>query len=485
MWSVNRILMWGKDGEAQFYGDLKDRPISGFSINTQTLQPGEIFIALQGTKHDGHHFVEEAFRKGAGGAMVARSWFTEKQNKAQKNLFDSALMILVDNPLTGFQSLAKWHRSAFECPIIGITGSNGKTTTKEMLATILGRRGPVLKTEGNLNNHIGLPLSLLRLTKEHQAAVLEMGISRPGDMRVLCEIAKPTMGIITNIGAAHLQFLGDIQGVASEKGILFETLAPGGIAIINKDDPHLLRWERGNVPCGTFSEKWTYSIGGDTDLTATEIEPNRNGIAFTLTLNRNQQGGGGKMKVVIPLLGEHQVYNALAASSAALALGYEFDEIRAAFREISPIPLRGEIIEWNGATLLLDAYNANPASMKAAIQTLAGYAALFTGHRKVAILGDMLELGSTAKVAHKEIGRKVAQSGIDKLVAVGHFRELMACGAVSEGIGKDGVVVYENLESLDLAHEIKPGDIVLIKGSRRMGMERLLHSFCRKKVMGH
>ncbi|MBI3358671.1 MAG: UDP-N-acetylmuramoyl-tripeptide--D-alanyl-D-alanine ligase [Nitrospirae bacterium] len=469
MWSVDRLLEWGKGGNAQIDGNPGNRPIVGFSINTQTLQPDEIFIALKGTKQDGHHFVEEAFRKGAAGAMVARSWFASRQNLSQ-SASRSHFMIVVDDPLVGLQALAKWHRQSFECPLIGITGSNGKTTTKEMLANILARRGPILKTEGNLNNHIGLPLTLLRLGKGDQAVVLEMGISRPGDMRLLCEIAKPTVGIITNIGPAHLEFLSNAEGVAAEKGVLFETMASGGIAIINKDDPYLSQWE------GTLSEKWTYSIGGDADATASEIEQYGNGIAFTLTLNRNHKGGGGKMKVVLSLLGEHQVYNALAASAAALALGYEFDEIRSALREIRPIPLRGEMIAWNGATILLDAYNANPASMKAGIQTLAGYVTLAEQRRKVAILGDMLELGNAAKSAHRDLGRKVAQHRIDRLITVGKFSAVVAQAAEEEGMGKETISAYENLKSVDLAHEIQKGDIVLIKGSRGMRMERLLDS---------
>jgi UDP-N-acetylmuramoyl-tripeptide--D-alanyl-D-alanine ligase len=481
--------MWGKNKEAEFYGDLSDRAISGFSISTKTLQPGEIFIALQGTRQDGHDFVQDAFYKWATGAMVSRSWFTRHQNKRQKNIFDSNFMIVVDDPLTSLQSLAKWHRSTFQCPIIGITGSNGKTTTKEMLAKILGMRGPVLKTEGNLNNQIGLPLTLLRLKKEHQAAVLEMGISRPCDMRLLCDIAKPTMGIITNIGAAHLEFLGNMQGVADEKTVLFEALPPNGITIINQDDPYLSPWEDTRLGHDTLSEKWTYAIVNDADLIATEIVSNRNGIAFTLALNRNQKGGGGKMKVGLSLLGEHQVYNALAASAGALALGYEFDEIRSALQDISPMPLRGEIIEWNGATILLDAYNANPASMQAALLTLAGVAPFAdtasAGHRKVAILGDMLELGNAAKSAHKELGRKVAQNRIDRLIAVGQFCEIVACGALGKGMQKQAITTFKNLESLDLAHEIQSGDVVLIKGSRGMGMERLLNARGRDKVAAY
>ena len=465
---IDRLLIWAAEEDIQIVGNPKSRAINGFSINTQTLQPDEIFIALQGTKQDGHDFVEEALSKGAGGAMVSRAWFA-----SHPHLGASHFMVVVDDPLAGLQSLAKWDRRAFNGPVIGITGSNGKTTTKEMLVKILQRRGSVLKTEGNLNNHIGLPLSILGLKKEDTVAVLEMGVSRPGDMRLLCEIAKPTVGIITNIGPAHLEHLGSVEGaaplagVASEKGVLFETIASNGIAIINQDDPYLSKWSQ------TVSQKWTYSVEGDADVTASEIEQRGNGISFTLTLNRNHSGGGGKMKVILSLVGNHQVYNALAAATAALALGYEFDEIRSALREVRPAPLRGELIEWGGATILLDAYNANPASMKVGIQTLAEYGG-GEHARKVAILGDMLELGDAAKALHKEIGKKVAEHRIDRLIAVGKFSEVVACGAAGAGMSKTAISTYKYIESIDLENEIQKGDVVLIKGSRGMQMERLL-----------
>jgi UDP-N-acetylmuramoyl-tripeptide--D-alanyl-D-alanine ligase len=482
MWSVDRLLTWGKEHGAEIVGNLENRAISGFSINTQTLSAGTVFICLKGTQQDGHYFVEEAFDKGAAGVMVSRAWFSEQKNKGknkrQQNLFDPHLMIVVEDPLSSLQSLAGWHRRSFQCPIIGITGTNGKTTTKEMLSKILIRRGPVLKTEGNLNNHIGLPLTLLRLQKEDQAAVLEMGISRPGDMRLLCEIAKPTMGIITNIGQAHLEWLGNIEGVAAEKKILFDSMAEGSIVVINGDDP-LLQWD------GKASEKWTYAIENEADLTATEIEQHDHKMSFTLALNKNQKGGGGKMKVILPLLGTHQVYNAMAASTGALALGYEFDEIRSALKDFSAIALRGEVIKWNGATILLDAYNANPSSMKSALKTLAEYVDVTEGHRKVAVLGDMLELGSMAKSAHKGLGRQVAQSGIDRLIVVGQFSEIVACGAVGEGLRKEAVSVYKNVASLNLAHEIQEGDVVLIKGSRGMKMEQLLDSLYKVGALTH
>ncbi len=465
IWTIENIRDWAQGARAEIRGTLSDCVIGGFSINTKTIQPGDIFIALKGEKHDGHAFIDDAFQKGAAGAMVSHAGF-----ESLSGLAKSRLLIVVEDPLTGLQSLAAWHRQSFHGSLIGVTGTNGKTTTKEILAKILGTRGSVLKTEGNFNNQIGLPLSLLRLGKEDRAAVLEMGVSRPGDMRLLCDIAKPTAAIITNIGSAHLEFLKNVEGVAAEKGVLFESLASDGIAIINRDDSYLSAWEE-RIP-----NRWTYSIERDADITASDIEQLGSETAFTLVLNRNQAGGGGKMRVVLPLIGRHQVYNALAASALAIALGYEFDEIRAALSEVRPVSLRGEVISYQGATVLLDAYNANPASMQSGLQTLAAYSPPKNGvgHRKVALLGDMLELGESSKAAHRETGRTVARNHIDRLITVGNFSEAMAEGAIEGGMEKEAVSVFKTLEAIDLAHEIQKGDIVLIKGSRGMGMERLI-----------
>ncbi|MEK7748174.1 MAG: UDP-N-acetylmuramoyl-tripeptide--D-alanyl-D-alanine ligase [Nitrospirota bacterium] len=472
MWTTSTLKKWGQECGARLSGALVDRidPISSaFSINTRTLKPGDIFVALTGDKQDGHAFIDEAFLKGASGAMVRSSWFESQPPLFRAN--ESRFFIIVPDPLAGLQSLAAWHRQSFECPLIGITGSNGKTTTKEILAKILEQRGPILKTEGNFNNQIGLPLSLLGLKKEDQAAVLEMGVSHPGDMQLLCKIAKPTVAMITNIGTAHLAFLKNPEGVAAEKGILFASLPKNGIAIINRDDPYLAPWEK------RVEQKWTYGIEQHADITASDIEQNGDTMQFNLVLNRNQEGGGGKMRITLPLVGKHQIYNALAAATAAIALGYHFDEIRAALCEIRPAPLRGEVISYGGATILLDAYNANPASMRVALQTLATFVPSQNGtgkHRKVAFLGDMLELGEVARAAHKEAGKVAAKNQIDRLIAVGHFSEAVAQGAIEAGMRKEAISTYKDLSAIDLEGEIQAGDIILIKGSRGMGMEQLL-----------
>jgi UDP-N-acetylmuramoyl-tripeptide--D-alanyl-D-alanine ligase len=478
MWTLDELRRWGG---GDVIGKNSVSSVSGFSIDTRTLSPGALFIALKGPQYDGHTFVREAIRKGAIGAMVSRDWFQSAGGTETVSDFPTAFFIAVDDPLVGLQSLARWRRSGFAGPLVGITGSNGKTTTKEMLARILERRGPVLKSEGNFNNAIGLPLSLLRLSNADQRVVLEMGISQPGEMRVLTEIAKPTVGVITNIGASHLEFLGTLSGVAAEKQVLFEAIPSEGAVVINRDDPHLASW-KGSV------QQWTYAIDRDADLMATDIQSDAQGTTFTLQLHRGH-GGGGKQRIILSLFGWHHVYNAMAASAAALSLGYEFDDIREGLRQVRPISLRGEMIEVCGATIFLDAYNANPGSVKGALQTLASLApsgsVLPWPGRKVALLGDMLELGEASESAHQEVGRMAAQYRIDRLIAIGKFSSWVARGAEKDGMKKESISAYEKLDQVDLAREIRSGDLVLIKGSRGMKMERLLDRFSPQHGVAH
>jgi UDP-N-acetylmuramoyl-tripeptide--D-alanyl-D-alanine ligase len=468
MWRVEQVI---EGSQGKWLGDCSGQVITGFSTDTRTICPGEVFVALQGPRFDGHDFVGQAFERGATAAMVSRSE-TGLREKGWGRFFNRHSFILVEDPLRGLQSMAAWHRRRFHLPVVGITGSNGKTTTKEMVAAILAMRGSVLKSEGNLNNHIGLPLSLLRLKKRDHAAVLEMGISKKGDMKPLCKIAQPTVGLITNIGPAHLEFLGDLQGVAKEKGGLFETIRRGGTAVINRDDPYLQPWEE------RLSEKWTYSLGRPADVTATDVEQGPTGMTLTLHLNREGKKRG---RVALSTFGRHQIYNALAAATAAFALGFGFDEVREGLGIFHPIALRAEILEVKGIHVLLDAYNANPASMKAALQMLAelapkGDKGRGRSARKVALLGDMLELGDFAASAHLETGRSAAQNGIDLLITVGEWAVKAAEGAREAGMPPEAVFAYPDLESVEavLPVQIHKGDYLLIKGSRGMKMENVL-----------
>jgi UDP-N-acetylmuramoyl-tripeptide--D-alanyl-D-alanine ligase len=467
MWTVNEISEGCRGTIEGDFHNTESGVIGGFSIDSRTIRPSELFVALQGPRFDGHDFIDPIFQRGAAGAVVSRAVFQLRQ-KAWAPFYRHHFFILVEDPLTALQSMAIWHRDRFQVPLVGVTGSNGKTTTKEMAASILSRRGPVLKNEGNFNNHIGLPLSLLRLRPEHQAAVLEMGISQKGEMKRLCEIARPTVGLVTNVGPAHLEFLGDLAGVAKEKTTLFEAIQPGGIGVINLDDPYLEPWER------KLANRWTFGLDSDADVTASGIEQKAKETRFTLHLNRN----GENARMVLPILGHHQVYNALAAAAVASALGLGLNEIREGLEQFRPVALRTEILKIRGADVLLDAYNANPASMKAALQMLASYGPEggSRSRRKIALLGDMLELGDSAEGAHLEIGKWAAQMGVDLLMAVGAWAESVAEGARGEGMPAGAIFVHPDLESAQkfLQEEMREGDCLLIKGSRGMKMERVL-----------
>lgn len=437
-------------------------PIERVSIDSRTIEADDLFIALHGSRFDGHDFVAAAFDRGAAGAVVSRAQF-HKRKTDWSRFFPGRFFVLVEDPLSALQAMAAWHRRRFRFPVIGITGSNGKTTTKEMTAAILGRRGPVLKTEGNLNNHIGLPLSLLRLEEGQTAAVVEMGISHPGEMKTLSEIARPTVGLITNIGPAHLEFLGDLAGVAKEKGALIESLGEG-TAVLNLDDPYLRPWEK------KVSRGWTYAIDRPADLTAEEIRQGPDGMTFILRFRETGEGG----PVHLPTIGRHQVSNALAAAAVARALGFSLGEIREGLSLFQPVALRTEVFERKGITILMDAYNANPGSMKAALQMLAGFSP--AGKRKVALLGDMLELGSVAPSAHYDIGKAAAECGVQRLIAVGRWSERTGAGAKEAGMPSDAVSAYPDFDSVQqtLPAEIGQGDVVLVKGSRGMRLERVL-----------
>jgi len=460
--------MWTLDDVIEATGGLLEGfrfpgKITGVSTDSRTICEGELFVALQGPTFNGYQFVNMAFEKGAVGAVVPES---DAQHKVR--FLGSHFFLRTQDPLTALQSLATWHRRQYTLPLVAVTGSNGKTTTKEMIAAILMQRGGILKSEGNLNNHIGVPLSLLRLKEGDGFAVVELGISRMGEMRRLCELAAPTIGVITNIGPAHLEFLGDMEGVAREKTILFDYIqAQGGVAILNQDDLILHPWH------SRLFKKWTYGIKQKADVMANEIEEGATDISFTLQIKRN---GGESCCIALPVVGKHQVYNLLAAVATACALGFQLDEIRNGISSYRPPKMRGEVMVGRKGTLFLDAYNANPASMRASIETLVRFPS--TGDRKivrrVALLGDMLELGEASQEAHLEIGNFTAKNGVDHLIAVGPW-----AGEVAEGARRGGIPscsVYSDIESAErnILNEIKEGDCVLIKGSRGMKMERFL-----------
>ncbi len=422
--------------------------------DSRTVRRGDLFVALSGPHFDGHRFVAEALKKGAVGALVRRGF-----------KLPGALLIEVDEPLRAFQETARAHRRRFRIPLVAVSGSNGKTTTKELIGAVLSERFVTLKTEGNLNNEIGVPQMLLRLTARHEAAVIEMGISRLGEMARLCELAEPTHGVLTNIGPTHLETLGDVRTVALAKGEMLEALAADGIAVLNADDaffPQLAARVRGRV--------WSFGFAQRADVRALHVETQGPSASIVRVAVR---GRARPFSVELKLAGAHNVSNALAAIAAGLAVGVGETAIRRGVGRYRPAAMRSEVSRWRGSTVLKDCYNANPASMRAALRWLAD--AKGRG-RAIAVLGDMLELGGETREAHRGIGADVRGLGIDYLVTVGALAADLAKGAIDAGMPGDHVVAAKDHAAAAerLRGLLRKGDVMLLKGSRGARMEDIL-----------
>jgi UDP-N-acetylmuramoyl-tripeptide--D-alanyl-D-alanine ligase len=373
-------------------------------------------------------------------------------------------VIVVPDSLRALGDLAAYHRRRMPARVIGITGSNGKTTTKEMTAAIAAERWRVLRSEGNLNNLVGLPLTLLGLEPGDEVAVVEMGMSHAGEIRRLAAIAAPQVGVVTNVGPVHLEGVGDLAGVAAAKGEILEGIAPGGTAVLNADDP----------ATPAMAARWSgrllsFGLGATADVRAEGIETAPHGTDFTLVL-----ADGGRARVRLPWIGEHNVRNALAAAAAARCLGADGAQIRAGLEKARPAAMRFEIGTIPpGVTVVNDAYNANPASMRAA---LAALSRLPGAGRRALVLGDMLELGAAAPAEHRELGRAAAAAAPALLLAVGAFAAEVAGGARAAGLSPSAIATAPDAEAAAalLAAWLRPGDLLLLKGSRGVRLERVL-----------
>ena len=439
-------------------------PASRLSIDSRTVKPGEFFVAIRGHQFDGHAFVAEAFRKGATGALVQRGHRSSFPRARRRPV---PVVVGVDDTVRAFQDLAGFHRRRFAIPVIAISGSNGKTTTTQMIASILWQEFRLTQTQGNRNNHIGVPLMLLRLTRRHQVAVLEMGISQGGELTQLCRIARPTIGVLTNIGHAHLAGLKRLDGVARAKGELVASLPSDGIAVLNADDayfPFLRSVANGRIV------SFGFSTGADVRIH--NLRPTRS-HAWTFALHR--PGYRRSVGVRLQALGRHNVINAAAASAVGFAMGVKPTAVRHGLANFHPVAMRMEIVEWNNVTMLNDTYNANPASMGVAIEALGD---MHGKGRRIAVLGDMLELGRASKAAHENIGALVVRHRIHVLIVCGSMGMHVAAGAVRAGMCRDHIVVtcdapgmgYPSVTAC-LADCLVAGDMVLVKGSRAMRME--------------
>lgn len=431
-----------------------DAVVEGVSTDSRSVAPGELFVPLRGERFDGHQFIDGALARGVQVILA-------EQGSCDLGKLPAGIScVSVPDTLRALGDLAAFHRKRFSLPVVAVTGSNGKTTTKEMLATILACRGEGLKTAGNLNNLIGLPQMVFQLSEGHQWAVLEMGMSEPGEIDRLAEIARPDLGVITNVAPAHLQSMGSVAAVAAAKGELFLRLRPGCSAIFNADDPLVA-----GLPTPSRVSRTSFGLA-EADVRAEQIEVlGREGQAFVLSLP------SGKIAVKMKVFGQHNIQNALAAAAAAHLLELGPDEIRQGLEAFSPVAKRLSPEELDGILLIDDSYNANPASMRAALTTVSGLKG--TG-RAIAVLGDMLELGETSQAAHEEIGRLAAQC-VERLYLLGDLAESVARGAAAGGLPATSVVCARNHAEIldDLTTLLRTGDCILVKGSRGMRMETI------------
>ena len=418
--SVQDALRW-TDG-ALLSGDA-EAVLSGASIDSRTIERGELFVAIAGPNHDGHRFIEEAVERGAAALLV-------ESGRTQLDTLAAPIPVIgVGDTTVALGALAAGHRSGFRGAVVAITGSNGKTTTKEMCAAILSVAGPCHRTPGNLNNQYGLPLTLLSRGERDHSLVVELGMNHRGEIAQLVEIAQPTVGVITNIGSAHIEYLGSREEIALEKGDLVALLPADGTAVLNADDP-LVAAQRKRTRARVLS----FGSSEDADVRE-ESTAMLDGWGYALKL----MTPAGGVSVEVSGLGSTTIANALAAVAAALAAGASLTDIATGLSNYRPIKGRLERRELSGEIVLIDdTYNANPQSTELALRLLAELKGV---HRGVAILGDMGELGDTTEVAHREAGRLAATLGIDVLIALGDCAETVASGALTSGMSRECVVV--------------------------------------------
>lgn len=430
-----------------------EQVITGVSTDSRTIQPGELFFALEGERFDGHDFVTAVWEKNAGGAVVAR----------EVPSVGDRVLIRVADTLRALQDWAAAYRRSFDLPVIGVTGSAGKTTTKDMVAAVCGVLGDVLKNQGNFNNEIGLPLTLLGLARHHRAAVLEMGMRGPGEIADLCCIARPQIGVITVIGPAHLERLGSVANIAQAKGELLESLPADGWAVLNSDDP----WA-GFLADRTRARRLFYGFQPGAQVRAVECRAaEERGMTFRV------EATGEAEKFFIPWPGRHHVSDALAAIAVGWVLGLHLADMAPRLRDVSLSAMRGqELAGINGSLLINDTYNANPPAVQAALEALAAA----WGRRKIAVLGDMLELGEAAPAAHQEAGHLASRLGIDVLVAVGELARHTAIGARKSWPRPAEVQWFATpADALPwLREQLRPGDVALFKASRAVRLEFLV-----------
>lgn len=444
-------------GGSLIQGSLGQR-VMGISTDSRTVGKDNLFIPLVGERYDGHAFIKNAVDKGAAGILVQRG-----REGDTSGIPDHVYIISVGDTLSAYGDIAGSWRNRFDIPVIAVTGSSGKTTTKEMVASITELSKTVLKNKGNLNNLVGLPLTLLEMNSDHEVAILEMGTNRPGEIARLTAIARPYVGIITNVGPAHLEGLKSLEGVREEKGALFSVMEQKGVAVVNCDDTAVV----------AAAESWrgkriTFGMNKDAYVHAEEVtQKGASGLHFILAIGEENR------EVSLPVLGMHNVYNALAAAACSCSLGIDFEDICRGLTTFMQVDGRMELHSlMNGTYLIDDTYNANPSSVQEALRALKE---LKGTYRSIVIFGDMLELGDGTEEIHEEIGRYMAETAVDTIFLRGDLSQRVASGAKKNGFSGDRIFFIDDPveTATHVKSYLKEGDWVLIKGSRRMKMEEV------------
>jgi UDP-N-acetylmuramoyl-tripeptide--D-alanyl-D-alanine ligase len=436
-----------------------DLAISHVSTDSRTIKPGDLFVALCGEHFDAHNFLEQVAKAGAAGALVSRD--------PPPGLPQTFAILRAADTLVAYQNLAANYRKTLPLKVLGITGSNGKTSTKDFAASILGRAFRVTKTEGNFNNHVGLPRTILEANRDHQFAVWELGMNHPGEIAALARIASPDAGIITNIGIAHIEFMGSREAIAQEKGALAEAIDPGGFVVLNADDDF-----SGSIANRTRA-RVIFSGIEEGAIRAIEVQQTAGGCEFTIV------EGAHRCRAQLPVPGLHMVQNAILAVAAGRAFGVSLEECAAGLVSAPLAKARLQIREIHGVQFIDDSYNANPDSMKAALRTLME---LDADGKRIAVLGRMLELGAESERGHREVGEAAATLGVDHLISIGN--DTIALAAEQAGL-ENSAIAQDASDAAEMLNEIVgPGDLVLIKGSRSSRTELVLDEFVKLHPVG-
>lgn len=443
---------------AEFIGAEKNalgtEIVEAYSIDSRTIAPGQLFFAVKGERLDGHDYVEQALAKGAVGAVVRKDQLSRYSDRTR--------LLSVDDTLVALQTLATAVRKLWGKPLVGVTGSAGKTTTKEAIAHVLSSRFRVLKSEGNFNNHFGLPLMLLKLEPEHDIAVIEMGMSHAGEIRALAKIAQPEIGVVTIVAPVHLEFFASIADIARAKYELVESLPASGIAVLNADDEYVSQFGRG------FKGKVVlYGTRMHCDVYAENIlSRGPEGSEFDVVV------GSERAHARLPLVGEHNILNALAAVGVALQRGFRLAEAAEALQTLQPADKRGQVLQLGNITVLNDCYNSNPKALNAMVDALA----TMPGKRRIVVAGEMLELGPAGEELHFSSGQHAAEKKMDVVIGVRGLAQRIVDGARAGGIRAEFVASPEEAGQW-LAANTRDGDVVLLKASRGVKLEKALETW--------